>query len=35
MFHMDSDSASFFKMLHCNSDHFEVGKMQSVFPFDL
>lgn len=29
MFHMDSDSISFFKMLHCNIDHFEVGKMQS------
>lgn len=25
----DSDLASFFKMLHCNIDHFEVGKMQS------
>lgn len=35
MFPMDSESPSFFKMLHCNIDHFEAGKMQIVFPFDL
>lgn len=36
MFRPDSDLTSFFKMLRCNINHFEVGKKcKIVFPFYL